>query len=307
MLPAEKTIKSLLRLAGLRRPAEIQSRLRRFVQRRLLAKRYPRFGVRELRETFDRVNVRTGDTLFVHSAWNEFYNFDGKPLDLIRALQEQVGPSGTIAMPAYPFHIDAAVLFDARRTPTGAGLLAETFRRLANARRSVHLYHSVAAIGPQAEYLTADHHNSLTSWDRHSPYARLAELDATILCLGLPGSFGLGTSMHCPESLLYDEIPYFKLVFGAPETYRYRDQSGAEGVHRLLPRVGKWHHSRVRRYIEAREIRVTHLSNVRIQAVSARYLIDRMVDLARQGIVNYYWPWPARRLFRKDTDSSSRT
>lgn len=277
----------------------MQSRLRRFVQQRLTVL-YPRFGERELSAALESVGIRSGETIFVHSAWDEFYNFDGKPIDLIKALQNHVGPAGTIAMPAYPMNIDPTVIFDARRTPTGAGLVPEIFRRLGDARRSVNLYHSVAAIGPNAEFLVSEHHKSLTSWDRYSPYARLAQLDATIVCVGLPRSFGLGTSMHCPESLLYDEIPYFRLVFGSPITYRYRDQVGQDGIHSMLPRTGLWSAGRIRRHLDSREIRVTHISNVRIQAVSARYLVDRMVELARRGVVNYYWPWPSKRLFNMD-------
>lgn len=294
------TIKAFLRRLGLHRPDVMQARLRRFVQRRVLSSRYPRFGEAELSAALDRVGVGAGATVFVHSAWDEFYNFDGKPLALIQGLQDHLGPNGTLAMPAYAMRTDPSVLFDARHTPTGAGLVAELFRRMRGVRRGVNLYHSVAAIGPQANYLVGDQHRSLTSWDRHSPYARLADLDATILCLGLPASFGLGTSMHCPESLLYEEIPYFKQVFGPAVSYRYRDQDGAEGTHSMLPRTGRWRVGRVRRHIDPAEIRVTHLSNVRVQAIAARYLIDRMVELARHGIVNYYWPWPSRRLFRAD-------
>ncbi|UYN97242.1 MAG: AAC(3) family N-acetyltransferase [Enhydrobacter sp.] len=298
--PIGRILKAQLRALGVRRPSEMWARLRRLAQKRVLAHRYPKFMGPALSTALDRVGIATGATVFVHSAWDEFYNFEGKPIDLIRVLQEKVGPTGTIAMPAYPLTIDPAALFDARRTPTGAGLVPETFRRLRDARRGVHIFHSVAAVGPNAEYLVGDHHRSLTTWDRHSPYARLAELDATILCLGLPRSFGLGTCMHCPESLLYEELPYFKRVFGPPLEYRYRDQAGREGVHRLLPRTGRWRPTRVLRHIDPREVRVTHVSNVRLQAISARYLVDRMVELARRGIVNYYWPWPSRRLFRAD-------
>lgn len=237
-------------------------------------------------------------TVFVHTAWDEFYNFEGKPLSLIKILQELVGPEGTIAMPAYSLHIDPSKVFDVTRTPTGAGLVPELFRRMRGVERSMNLYHSVAALGPSANYLIRDHHLSRTPWDRMSPYARLAEKDAVILCLGLPQSFGLGTSMHCPESLLYDEVPYFRRVFGAAVSYRYRDKSGLEDVLSILPRTGRWKPTRVLRHMDSREVRVAHLSNLRIQAIGARYLTNRMVELARRGIVNYYWPLPWPSLFK---------
>jgi aminoglycoside 3-N-acetyltransferase len=287
-------LKVRLRRLGLRRPAELQARMRRYVQSRLLARAHPRFGKAQLCEALASVGVAKCPVLFVHCAWDEFYNFEGTPPDLIEVLRSCLADDGTLAMPAYPLHIDPSKTFDVRRTPTGAGILAEIFRRSPEVRRGTHLFHSVTALGPHAEFLVGDHHKSLTSWDRNSPYARLHDVDATILCVGLPKSFGLGTSMHCPESLLYDEHPYFRSVFGKPVTYRYRDQFGQEGMHTILPRTGQWRATRVLRHMDPTQVRVTQISNVRLQAVSARYLIDRMVELARQGIVCYFNPKPGR-------------
>ena len=276
---------------------------RRWVQRRLPG-RYRRYGEDELRAALDRVGVHSGATLFLHSAWDEFYNFDGSPMDLLELLRRHVGADGTIAMPAYPLHPDPEALFDVRRTMTGAGLIAEMFRRIPGARRSINLAHSVAAIGPNADFLVRDHHRSETPWDRYSPYARLSEVDAVVVSMGLPPSFGFGTAQHCPESLLYHEIPYFRLVFGDAVTYRYRDEAGQEGTHTLRRRTGRVRLGRIRRYIDRDQVRVTHVSNLRIQAVGARYLIGRLVELARRGITQYYWPIPYRRLFETDASRS---
>jgi aminoglycoside 3-N-acetyltransferase len=296
-----ESIKERLRRAGPRRPVvpTLAAIGRRWIQRRMPG-RYPRYGEAELRSALERVGVHAGATLFLHSAWDEFYNFDGTPVDLVRLLQRHVGPEGTIAMPAYPLHARPDELFDVRRTPTGAGLIPEMFRRMPGARRSVNLVHSVAAIGPNADFLVRDHHRSETPWDQHSPYARLADVDAVLVCMGLPRSFGFGTAQHCPESLLYHEIPYFRLVFGEAESYRYRDESGQEGAHRLRRRTGRFRLGRIRRYIGPDQVRVAQVSNLRIQAIGARYLIERLVVLARQGITQYYWPIPYRRLFRPD-------
>ncbi len=297
-----EAIKERFRRAGIRRPVvpALVGLARRWVQRRQPG-RYPRYGVAEFRAALDQVGVGPGATLFLHSAWDEFYNFTGTPLDLLRGLLSHLGPEGTLVLPAYPLRIHTDVPFDVRTTPTGAGLLAEMFRRMPGARRSINLIHSVAALGPNADLLVRDHHRSETPWDRCSPYARLADVDAILLCLGLPRSFGFGTAQHCPESLLYHEIPYFRRVFGEPVAYRFRDETGKEGTHSLRPRTGRFRIGRVRRYVAADRVRVTHVSNLRVQAVEARYLVDRLVSLARQGITTYYWPIPRRRLFRADT------
>jgi aminoglycoside 3-N-acetyltransferase len=268
-----------------------------------MPERYPRYDEAELRVALERVGVHAGATLFLHSAWDEFYNFNGTAVDLVRLLQRHMGAEGTIAMPAYPLRIRPEEVFDVRRAPTGAGLIPEMFRRMPGVRRSINLIHSVAAIGPNADFLVRDHHRSETPWDQHSPYARLAEVDAVLVCMGLPRSFGFATAQHCPESLLYHEIPYFRRVFGEPLTYRYRDESGREGAHRIRQRTGRFRVGRIRRYIRPDQVRVTHVSNLRIQAINARYLIERLVELARQGITQYYWPIPYRRLFRPDVNA----
>jgi aminoglycoside 3-N-acetyltransferase len=294
-----EAIKARFRRAGLRRPIvpTVAALARRWIQRRLPG-RYPRYGATELQAVLERLGVRAGVTLFVHSAWDEFYNYAGSSIDLVRLLQASVGPAGTLAMPAYPLRMSQDELFDVRRAVTGAGLLPEMFRRLPGTRRSINLIHSVAALGPNADYLIRDHHRSETPWDAYSPYARLADVGAIVLCAGLPRSFGYGTVQHCPESLLYHELPYFRLVFSEPMTYRYRDEAGLEGTHRLRRRIGRFRMARVSPYIDPAQIRIAHISNLRLQAVDARYLVERLVQLARQGITAYYWPTPRRALFR---------
>lgn len=278
-------------------PDKIRRRVRRIVGQGFWSAVRGPVSAAEIRDGLERVGIKAGTSLFVHSSLEGMYGFNGTPLSLVRTIIDLVGPAGTVAMPAFPTRFDADILFDVRRTPTGAGLIAETFRRMPNVERSINLFHSVCALGPQAKFITSDHHKSPTAWDRNSPYFRLAEIDATIVTIGLPKSFGLGTSMHCPESILYDEIPYFRKVFGAPLTYRYRDAGGQYGTHEVRPRQGDWKPNRIRRHFDRRKIRVVRVGGIRIQAVPARYLIEHMVELARRGIVNYRMPEPRREYF----------
>ncbi|NJS39886.1 MAG: AAC(3) family N-acetyltransferase [Rhodobacteraceae bacterium] len=59
--------------------------------------------------------------------------------------------------------------FDAKRTPSEMGLLTELFRRAPGAKRSLHPTHSVTALGPLAEQLTATHHQATTPSGRGTP------------------------------------------------------------------------------------------------------------------------------------------
>ena len=71
----------------------------------------------------------------------------------------------------------------------------------ANAIRSIHPTHSVAAIGHDAEELTRDHIGSITPCDALSPYGKLAQRDNSyILLLGV--DHDANTTMHHVEEIV---------------------------------------------------------------------------------------------------------
>ena len=82
-------------------------------------------------------------------------------------------------------------------TPTrGMGVVPELFRTWPGAVRSAHPAFSLAAVGPQAQYLVADHALEEDSGDR-SPVGKLYELDGHVLLLGV--DHWNNTSLHLAE------------------------------------------------------------------------------------------------------------
>src|SRR5438094_9016282 len=61
------------------------------------------FTPADLQRALWQLGVLPGDVLMVHSAFDRFLGFHGGPVDVIRALQEVVGPGGTLIMPTMPF------------------------------------------------------------------------------------------------------------------------------------------------------------------------------------------------------------
>src|ERR1051325_8440650 len=61
------------------------------------------FSADDLERAMRDVGIAGGDTLFVHSSYDAFQGFSGKPTDVISALQRVVGPSGAVLMPTLPF------------------------------------------------------------------------------------------------------------------------------------------------------------------------------------------------------------
>ncbi len=133
---------------------------------------------------------------------------------LLRALQDTVGPSGTILVPTYTFSFCRGEIFDVQRTPSIKGPWSpsteflEYFRRLPDAIRSVDPIHSVAGIGPRAAEILSN--VPPTCFGENSVPHRLRRMGAKICAIGV----GLHESnfQHHVEEML--DVPFrFKKLF----------------------------------------------------------------------------------------------
>lgn len=160
------------------------------------------------------MGVRRGDALFVHSSLKSLGYVEGGPLAVIRALQDAVGPEGTLLVPTYylPGGTVKATcamkdyVFDPRTHGTNMGRLPETFLTQAATHRSVHPTHSVSAWGKHAQFLTEGHHRAPSIFGAGSPWERFVGLEhAKVLGLGV--SMGPVTFYHVLEDALGEAFP----------------------------------------------------------------------------------------------------
>lgn len=241
-----------------------------------------------------RAGIGFGSTVFVHSAWQNLNSGSFSAADLIKQLLAILGEEGTLAMPAIPSIPQVTgALFDADRTPSAAGLLTEVFRRYPGVYRSINLNHSVCAIGPNAGFLTRDHHHSETSWDQYSPYYRLREVeDAWIIGLGVGHRLKVASALHCVESALYKEHSYYSRLFQEEVCYNYKARTGEIGQHCYKKRSGEIYTPKIAKHFSNEELIEKTIDGLEVYAIKARVLIDKATTLGRQGKTMYVWPVP---------------
>jgi aminoglycoside 3-N-acetyltransferase len=159
---------------------------------------------------------------------------------VVEALLDALGPEGTLVVPTHtngnsdpstwqnppvpeawwPVIREHMPAYDPLVTPArGIGAVVEVARTWPGARRSDHPQDSFAAIGPQAETITAGH--ALDSgFGERSPLARVHDLEGDVLLLG--AGHDSNTSVHLAEHRVPDppREPYGAAVM-TPEGRRW--------------------------------------------------------------------------------------
>lgn len=164
------------------------------------------------------LGITPGMVLLVHASLSALGWVCGGPVAVILALENVLGPDGTLIMPTHtgdlsdPKHWENPPVpeawwemirqnmppFDPDLTPTrGTGTISETFRKQRGVLRSNHPLFSFAARGAQAARVT-ENHGLDHGLGETSPLARIYELDGSILLLGV--GHENSTSLHLAES-----------------------------------------------------------------------------------------------------------
>ncbi|WP_369220755.1 aminoglycoside N(3)-acetyltransferase [Streptomyces sp. R39] len=179
----------------------------------------------EITEQLARLGIESGGTLMVHASMRSVGGGKGGAISVLNALRRLLGPDGTLVVPAFTsdnsdtssahqeqirgLSDEARVAFRENMPPfdpvitpsTGMGVLAETVRCHANSIRSAHPQTSFAALGAQAAKIIQGHHLDC-HLGKHSPLARLYDMRAQVLLLGV--GFDRCTAFHLGEYRVMD-------------------------------------------------------------------------------------------------------
>ncbi|MEZ4423442.1 MAG: AAC(3)-IV family aminoglycoside N-acetyltransferase [Gemmatimonadota bacterium] len=158
--------------------------------------------IREVAGQLRALGVERGGVLLVHTSFRAVRPIEGGPDGLIAALDEALGPEGTLVMPSWGSSDDEP--FDPAITPASSslGVVAERFRRQPGVRRSAH-QHAFAARGPRAEAILADP-LPLPPHIPASPVGRVHDAGGQVLLLGV--DHDADTTVHLAE--LIAGVPY---------------------------------------------------------------------------------------------------
>jgi aminoglycoside 3-N-acetyltransferase len=136
---------------------------------------------RDIQEGLQRLGIRAGETLVVHSSLSRFGQVAGGAEAVAQALIDAVSPGGSVFVPTFNY---GQLPYDILTTPSLAGAISEALRKRPDARRSAHPTHPWAGVGPIAEEVLAGH-TGPSPFGPGSPIWKLWERNALLVLLGV--------------------------------------------------------------------------------------------------------------------------
>lgn len=282
---------TLKKLLGIGSWGGVKLKLIKRVRQIIYRKKY---DAKDVVKVMREMGMKPGSVVCIHSAYSMLFNYTGSAEELISSILKEIGEEGTLVMPAFPKYELAnkkGYIFDREKDPTGAGFLAEVFRKWPGVKRSINVRHSVCALGKYAEYLTKDHQYSHDCWDMQSPWYRICELNGFVYTLGMPRSY-MGTIIHCTESLLQYESPYWSQFFDKHCVYRYYDNQHRvktyEEYNSDVKKVVR--NNNVFKKLPKEYVNIKMLSGCEIKCLYSKDCLNSFVELAKQGVTIFAQP-----------------
>ncbi len=250
------------------------------------------YNAQALRKKLAQIGVRKGDTVMVHSSWRPNNGFTETPAQFCAALREAVGEDGLVVMPSLTYHNMSSAEFlatgkpmNVRRSPSAMGLLTEVFRRGKGVVRSLSPTHPLLAWGKDADEFIAGHEATDRPFGPESPFARLLQRNALILCVD--AGFSSITFTHFVEDQLahtldvplYEPSPIDGAVIdgaGAEHIVPTRVLSAAANKLRREPRL-------IAHLTQAGSLHEDRIGNTRLTWIRAKDLAHGAEALAQSG------------------------
>lgn len=161
--------------------------------------------IEQISENLRRLGLKLMDCVMVHSAFSSLGTIENGADGFIKALEDVIGPQGTIVMPTYNWdilHQGEEIVFDIKNTPSKMGFLTEYFRSQPGTKRSKNIFNPLGYRGGLSDKLALCPHTE--SWGKDSPFMTLYEENAAILMIGV--DYNVVTMFHVAEAMM--AVPY---------------------------------------------------------------------------------------------------
>lgn len=263
--------------------------------RRVLLLCYGTFTAKELVSDLRRRVKGNFDILMVHSAFDRLLPmYAGSPKELIDELLEFCGEGRTLVMPAFVLggrSYDAKAYywhhpFDVKRTASEMGLLTEVFRRMAGVKRSLHPTHSICAVGPLADLLTASHHLAPTRTGKGTPFEVMTHKRTVIVGVGVE-YYRCLTHTHTAEDMLGDQFPVEFIKDSFPVHVIADDGREMIYRHTTLKCRRTLDNTLLRSLLSNEELVEWRFHNAAMFITFAGQVTITLIDAARKGITVY--------------------
>lgn len=268
---------------------------RLFAARRWLARAALSYDGRALIACMRSLGVQPGDTVLLHSSFEDHHGFRGTIQEVTDVFIDAVGLGGNLLMVSLPYrssslqYLSALKRFDVRKTPSMMGMMSELFRRRPGVMRSLSPTHPMLAYGPRAAWLIADHETCQHPCGPGSPFEKLVACDAKAVFFNT--SFDAFTFFHYLEHLVSSKMQ-FSLYTDTPFQAQVVD---AEGVQSTVPTYAfAVDAMRRRRFavLEAelrrrRAFKERRIGNGSLLVVRIRETVECVQDMTRRGVYFY--------------------
>ncbi len=263
-------------------------------RKRLFIAWFLSYGSDQLESLLRSLGVATGDTVLVHSSFTSS-GFLGSPKELSDVFLRTIGPNGNLLMVSLPYsgstyeYLKKKKTFDVRTTPSHMGIISESFRRREHVLRSFHPTHPILALGPKADWITADHDKCLYGCGPGSPFEKFAQLGGKIVFFNVP--FTTMTFFHYLEHLVEGRLPF---PLYRSETFEVPSIDSSGNTRMIKTRAFSPDTLRRRRPLvlmeemdKQRLVRRARLGNSRVICVAATDAIACTEQMTRSGKLFY--------------------
>lgn len=242
----------------------------------------------DLLSGFQQIPLTPSRVIIVHSSYKSLGGVEGGAETVIDALQEWVGPEGTVLLPTFNFHSwTENHYFDVVETNSHMGIIGEMGRLRKTALRTPHPIYSFAALGKRKEEFGQA--EDIEAYGPNSAFALFHKLNGMIVSIGLHwnSTFSLHHYVEYNTGCDYRRVKRFSGIYvgydGEPKinTYSMFVRNNNRVITDIVPGMDE--------LFENGAIEAVEVGGTTVHYASANNFFDNMSVIVRQHPEKLHW------------------